>query len=268
MWGAIVGDIAGSIYEYQQYNKVSPLVINELITQDGFYSDDTILTLAIYDAIRNDKDYEKYLRMYGERFINYVPDTNLKEHFPTTFGGGFVKWLKGENDGKSMGNGAMMRISGIGNMFDTEEEVIENARLATIPSHDTSSAIECATTIALVIFYARMGLNKEQIRQKIDVGSIEYKPFEVFNKTCNETIGNCLYAFFESVNFEDALRIVLSFGGDTDTNAAIVGSMAEAFYGIPEHLVNQARKKLPATMSFVIDDAYARKVRSAYIKER
>lgn len=264
MWGAVVGDIAGSIYEFRQYKNVSNITIHELITDDCFFSDDTILTLAIYDAIRNDRDYEKYLKLYGNRFLDYVPTTNIKDHFPTAFGGRFAKWLKGEADGKSYGNGAMMRISGVGNMFNTEEEVVENARLATIPSHNTNSAIECATIISLVIFYSRMGLNKEQIRRKIDVGSIEYQPFKAFNKTCYETIGNCLYAFFDSVNFEDALRKVISYGGDTDTNGAIVGAMAEAFYGIPEYLVNKARKKLPSTMAYILDDSYARKTRNAY----
>ena len=268
MWGAVVGDIAGSLYEYQQYRKVTHITVNELITPDSFFSDDTILTVAIYDAIRNNHDYEKYLRFYGERYIDYVPDTLLKERFQTTFGGQFAKWLKGETDGTSIGNGAMMRISGVGNMFNTEEEVIENARLATIPTHNSESAIDSARIIALVIFYARMGYNKEEIRNKIAVGTIEYVPFSKFNKTCYETINNCLYAFFESVNFEDALRKVISYGGDTDTNGAIVGAMAEAYYGIPEYLVNQARKKLPVTMAYVLDDAYARKARNAYIKEK
>lgn len=268
MWGAIVGDLAGSIYEYKQHSKVEPIVLDELIVPDSFFSDDSILTIAIYDAIRNGREYEKYLRLYGNRYLDHVPETLKAEHFPTTFGGGFAKWLKGESDGKSMGNGAMMRISGVGYMFDTEEEVVENARLATIPSHDTASAVECATIIAKIIFYSRMGLKKDQIREKLNIGSIEYVPFERFNKTCNETIGNCLYAFFESCNFEDALRRVISYGGDTDTNGAIVGAMAEAYYGIPEYLVNQARKKLDTTMAFILDDAYARKTRNAYIKER
>jgi ADP-ribosylglycohydrolase len=104
-----------------------------------------------------------------------------------------------------------------------------------------------------------MGYSKEEIFSKIDVGTIEYKPFEKFNKTCYETLNNCLYAFFNSVNFEDAICKVISYGGDTDTNAAIVGGMAEAFYGIPEHLVRKARKKLPTIFSIILDDAYAKK---------
>lgn len=262
MWGAIVGDLAGSIYERKQYRNVTPIDVKELITEDSFYTDDTILTVAIYDAIRSSHDYENALREYGKRFVDYRPQTSVKEIFPTAFGGNFVRWLKNENDGKSIGNGAMMRISGIGNMFYTEKEVIENAILATKPSHNTPSAIESAKTVALIIFYARMGYNKSHIREKLGFDTIEYKPFEKFNKTCDETLNNCLYALFESQNFEDALRKVISFGGDTDTDGAIVGAMAEALYGIPEYLVNKARKKIPTFFSYILEEAYTRKIRN------
>ena len=262
MWGAIIGDLAGSTYEYSQHQKTTPIVVDELITEDSFFTDDTILTIAIYNAIRGNRDYENSLKEYGIRYLNYVPETSCGERFHSVFGGRFEKWLKGEADDKSIGNGAMMRISGIGKMFITEEEVVKNAMLATIPSHNTLEAIDCARTVALVIFYARMGYKKEEIKKAIGIESVEYKPFESFNKTCYETLNNCLYAFFESVNFEDALRKVLSYGGDTDTNGAIVGAMAEAFYGIPEHLITKARKKLPIYLAYVLDEAYTRKNRS------
>ncbi len=266
MWGAVIGDLAGSTYEYSQTKKIEPVLVSDLISDDSFFTDDTILTVAIYDAIREgkDPDYEKVLRQYGERYIDSSPETSFQNHFHGYFGGNFVRWIKREAAGNSIGNGAMMRISGVGKMFDTEEEVIKNAMLATIPSHHSTEAIDCARTVALIIFYARKGLKKEEIREKLDLGVIEYKPFYQFNKTCYDTLNNCLYALFESMNFEDAIRKVLSYGGDTDTNAAIVGSMAEAIYGIPEYLVNQARKKVPTIFSYILDDSYIRKVR--YLK--
>ena len=255
MWGAIIGDLAGSVYEYQQYKKISPIEVDKLITENSFYTDDTILTVALYEAIYNQIDYGKILKMYGKSYMNYVPSTNAP-HFKMAFGNNFLKWIQGEEEGKSIGNGAMMRISPIGKMFNTEKDVIEQAMLATKPSHDTIEAIECSRIVALIIYYARMGLSKCEIRNKLDYTILEYKPFEKFNKTCYETLNNCLFAVFESNNFEEALKMVISFGGDTDTNGAIVGSMAEALYGIPEYLVRQAKRKLPGMFTYFIDKAY------------
>ena len=102
-----------------------------------------------------------------------------------------------------------------------------------------------ATIIALIIFYARKDLTKEEIIEKLNI-KYSYKPFEKFNLTCHETIDNCLYALFTSNSFEEAIRKVISYGGDTDTNACITGSMAEALYGIDESLIEQASKKIPS----------------------
>ena len=267
MWGAVIGDLAGSVYEYSQTKKIEPISVTDLITEDSFFTDDTILTVAIYDAIREggEPDYEKALKHYGNLYADHSPETTCRSHFHTYFGGNFVKWIKGEAPGNSIGNGAMMRISGVAKMFDTEEDVVKNAMLATIPSHHTTEAIDCARTVALIIFYARQGIKKEEIREKLDLGVIEYKPFYQFNKTCYDTLNNCLYALFESCNFEDAIRKVLAYGGDTDTNAAIVGSMAEAIYGVPEYLVNQARKKIPTVFSYILDDSYSQIIRHSKI---
>ena len=92
MWGSIMGDLAGSVYEYSQIKEVTPIEVDELIKEDSFYSDDTILTVAVLDAILNDRDYNKYLRKYGKRFISYRPD--VIPYFETSFSPGFIKWLK------------------------------------------------------------------------------------------------------------------------------------------------------------------------------
>lgn len=151
MWGAVIGDLAGSVYEYEQYKKVGLIPVNELITKDSFLTGNTILIIAVCDAIRSLVDYEGMLREYGNKYIKYRPQTSSEEIFPSAFGGYFVRWLKGENNGESIGNGAMMRISCIGKMFDTEEEVIHNVILATTPSHNTISAINCAKIVARVL---------------------------------------------------------------------------------------------------------------------
>lgn len=256
MWGAIIGDIAGSIYEYEQIKKVEPVNATEIIPKDGFFSDDTILTVAILDAIENDKNYEKYLKQYGKKYIDYKPE--IIPYFKTSFSPGFVKWVNGNNEGKSIGNGAMMRISPVGYMFNSEQEVIKNVRLATIPSHDTIEAIECSKVIALIIYHSRQGMTKEQIIKKMDL-KLKYKPFEKFNSTCNETIDNCLFALFNANNFEESIKNVISYGGDTDTNACIVGSMAEAMYGIDLELIKQVKKKIPKEFTQVLEIAYKNK---------
>ena len=242
MYGAIIGDLAGSIYEYEQVKKIKPVKINNIIEDSSFYSDDTILTIAIIDAILNDKNYDKYLRKYINDYKDYKP--NFNPYFKTPFSSNLIKWSNSNSTGNSHGNGAMMRISPIGYMFNSEKEIIENAKLATIPSHNSKEAIESATTIALMIYYFRTGLSKDEVYKKLNI-KLNYKPFEKFNTTCEETIDNCLYIFYYSNNFEDAIRKTIMMGGDTDTNACIVGSLAESFYGIDNNLKEQAENKLP-----------------------
>ena len=243
MYGAIIGDLAGSIYEFDQTKEIKKVKVDKLINKQSFYSDDTILTIAILDAIKNDKNYSKYLKQYINKYKDYKP--NFSPYFKTIFSSDLIEWACGDYSNNSIGNGAMMRISPIGYMFNSEEEIIKNARLATIPSHNTKQSVDCATIIALMIYYFRNGMSKKECFLKLHVLP-NYEKFEKFNKTCYETINNCLTAIFYSNGFEDAIKKVLLMGGDTDTNACIVGSVAEALYGIDEELKFEAEKKLPS----------------------
>lgn len=263
MWGAIIGDMAGSIYEFTQIKKISPVQVETLIQKESYFSDDTILTIAILDAILHNQDYGFYLRKYGKAFKNYKPEY---ETFLGPFSPNFMKWVDSDEIGNNIGNGAMMRISSVGYMFNTEEEVRENAKKATIPSHNSQEAIECATTIALIIFYARKGYSKEQIIDQLQL-SFEYTPFQEFNGTCYKTIDNCLYAVFHSNNYEEAVKKVLSYGGDTDTNACIVGAMAEALYGVDDELIALAKQKLPQEFIEILEQGYS-KTKKIYKKAR
>lgn len=256
MYGAIIGDLAGSVYEYEQCKAAKNVNINKIIEDNAFYSDDTILTIAIADAILNDKDYDKYLRYYINKYSSYRPD--FKPYFKTTFSPNLIEWSNSNKIGQSKGNGAMMRISSVGYMFDTEDEVIENAKLATIPSHNTEEAINAATKIALIIFYLRNGLTKEEIYNKLKL-ELRFNKFEKFNTTCSSTIDNCLYVFYHSTGFEDAIRKIIYLGGDTDTNACIVGSMAEAAYGINDELIKQVNDKIPDEFKKVLSKVYEKR---------
>lgn len=256
MFGAIIGDLSGSIYEYDQIKKVTQKYIDgQIITKDSFFSDDTILTIAILDAVLNNKNYEYYLKKYTTEYINYKP--NFTPYFKTSFSPMFIKWVNDNKIGTSIGNGAMMRISPIGYLFDNEKDIITNAKLATMPSHNTEEAINCATVIALIIFYLRKGLSKEEIIKRLNI-KIKYEEFIKFNYTCKDTIDNCLYALFTSNNFEDSIKKVISYGGDTDTNACIVGSMAEALFGIDENLISEASKKIPFDFVQILDKGYSK----------
>ena len=244
MYGAIIGDLAGSIYEYNQTKEIISIIPNKIISEDSFYSDDTIL---------HDKNYDYYLRKYIQEYKNYKP--NFSPYFKTSFSPNLIKWSESDIKGTSCGNGAIMRISPIGYMFDSEEEVRENAYLATIPTHNTKEAIDAATIVALIIYHARHGLKKGEIFKKLNIDS-NYRPFTKFNKTCNETLDNCLYMLENSSGFANSIRKTLLMGGDTDTNCAIVGSMAEAIYGIDDKLIKEANEKIPESFQKLLVRGY------------
>lgn len=253
MYGNIIGDLAGSIYEYNQIKQISNITINKLIEQNSFISDDTILTIAILDAIVNNKEYEEKLREYGLKYENFVkPEI---PYFEKTFSPGFIKWLHGKSEGKSYGNGAMMRIAPVGYLFNSLEEVEEQSRLATMPSHNSKEAIDCATIIAKIIFLARKGYSKEDIIKKLNINLIEKKINE-FNYTCSNTIDICLYSLFTTNSFEESIKKVISYGGDTDTNACIVGGMAEAIYGLDEQYIKEVDKKIPDEFKKILKKIY------------
>lgn len=253
MLGAIYGDKAGSIYEYEQTKNIKPIKRDKLILENSFYSDDTIETIAVMDAIINKKDYEKTLKEYILAYENYKP--NYSPYFKTAFSPNTIKWANGIKDNNSVGNGALMRISPVGYLFNTEEEVIKNSFLVTKTSHNSKSAIESAKIIALMIFYFRKGLTKEEIYKKLNL-EIKYIPFKKFNTACDETIGNCLYVIYNSNSFEDAIRKTLLLGGDTDTNACIVGSVAEAIYGMNKQEEEDAIKGLPNDFIKILKKVY------------
>ena len=253
MWGAVIGDLAGSIYEYEQIKKIKTVQTKEIIPSNAFFSDDTILTVAIAEAFQTDKNYEEALKKYGKEYVNYKPKFN--PYFKTSFSPGYIKWLNSNKQCTSVGNGAMMRISPIGFGSTSEKEVKENAKLATEPSHNSKEAIVYATLTALIIFYAKSGTKKGEILKKLNI-NLKYREFEKFNTTCSQTFDNCVYAAFSSNSFEESINKILKFGGDTDTNACITGSIAESLYGINPELVEQAKKYIPSEFIKIIEKEY------------
>ena len=263
MWGAIIGDIAGSIYEGEQVKNTHRIIVNNLIEDDSFFSDDTILTIAILDAYLNDKNYEEKLKEYVNKY------RDIKHpYFNSPFSPGFIKWADGKRGNNSIGNGAMMRISSIPYLANSFIELIDEVNNATSVSHNTREAVGCTLVISDIIYSSIHGMPKEELQKKYKK-YINYHDFEHFNSTCYETLNNCLYALFSTNCFEDAIKEVISYGGDTDTNACIVGSMAESMYGVPNYLIEEARSKLPSEFIELLDIAYSKtnnKKRHRYCK--
>ena len=242
MYGAIYGDIVGSIYEYNQLLEITSINPEKLICDNSFYSDDTILTIAILDAILNGQNYDKYIRKYIHEYRDYKP--NFEPYFEHPFSPGIIRWSQINTFGTSKGNGALMRISPVPFMFDNEQDVLINTCLATQTTHKCKESINAATTLALLIYKLRTDYIKGEAFNEMNLNP-QYEPFKRFNTTCNETLNNCLWAFHESNCFEDAMRKTLLMGGDTDTNCAIVGALAEAAYGIDDSIIDIVNSKIP-----------------------
>lgn len=278
MLGAIIGDIVGSYYEvleitYQKEHsthrpyeeRIKILDKNTpLFTNDSSYTDDTILTCAIYDAIKNgNKEYAKYLKEYGLREI----DLGLDKYGRSRFGKGFVDWLKGNSEGCSYGNGAAMRISPVGYLFDSLEEIKEEAYNATIPSHNHIDAINGATSIAEAIYLLRIGYTKEKLENYIkenyydlnyDLDDLQHN--NKFSSKALVTVPQAIYMFLISESFEDCIRKSISIGGDTDTIACIAGSLAESYYGVPEDIKVRTKKYLSKDIyNLIKGDYYGRR---------
>ena len=225
MLGAIAGDIIGSIYESNSIKtKEFPL-----FDPRCRFTDDTVLTVALADAILNDKVYSTVMKGYFHRYPN------------AGYGASFSRWAlsSGDQPYHSYGNGAAMRISPAGWAFERLEEVLEKARQFTEVTHDHPEGIKGAQATAAAIFLARTGRSKEEIRSSIEATFHydlsrtldEIRPGYVFNVSCQGTVPQAMRAFWESRDFEDAIRNAISLGGDSDTLACITGGIAEAFYG-------------------------------------
>lgn len=245
MIGAIIGDIVGSRFEFNNHRSKD----FELFTDNCFPTDDSIMTVAVGQAIAECQgDYSNLSR----KAIECMQD--LGRIYPDCgFGGMFYQWIFSENPQpySSFGNGAAMRISGVGFAARTLEEAKELAYKVTAISHNHPEGIKGAEAVAVSIFLARKGKTKHEIRKyiednyyKINFTIDEIRATYRFNETCQETVPQALAAFFESDSFEDTLRNAISVGGDSDTLAAIACSIAEGYYGVPDDLRKQAESYL------------------------
>ena len=275
MLGAIIGDIVGSTYEVKEVEalknkqkvsyeeRIKILDKNIPLFIDGSsVTDDSILTVAIADAILNNNDYNYYLNLYGNREVNLGND----EYGRSKFGNGFVNWLYDNSKNNSYGNGCAMRISPVGFYYEDINDVLEQTYLATIPSHNHEESIKSASAVTTAIYLAKNNYTKEEIKNyiennyfKLDYNLEELQHNYTFTSRAINSVPQAIFCFLESNDFEDAIRKSISIGGDTDTIAAITGSISEAYYGIPEYLINESIPYLKDYMKEVVNKFYKKK---------
>ena len=253
MYGAILGDIVGSPYEFDCNNykaKDFPL-----FSRRSDFTDDTVMTLAVAKALlstrgQDDAAIKAALVREMQQLGRAYPDRGYGTHF-----GG---WLY-EDDPQpyqSYGNGSAMRVGPVGWAFDTKEQTLDMARQSAACTHNHPDGIKGAQAAALCIFMARNGASKEEMREAIEheIGYAlnftcdEIRPTYCWGGTCEKSVPQAVVAFLDGTNFEDCIRNAVSIGGDSDTIACITGSIAEAFYGIPADIRERAETYLPEQM--------------------
>ena len=253
MYGAIIGDLAGSIYEYDQTKNTREIKPRKILESDAFYSDDTILTIATLDAILENRSYKEMYKKYYQEFKNYKPD--FEPYFKGTFSPGFAKWAEGKKEGNSIGNGTLMRMSPIPYIYGNTLAMYINLYDSVNTSHNSDEARIYALSLANFIVKANNPSLRDSLLNEEEF-DLKYMPFTKFNTTCKETLPNVLYAVLTSRDFEEAILKTVSMGGDTDTNAAIAGSIAEGLFGIPDSLIRDTNKYLPPEFVKKLEKGY------------
>lgn len=254
LMGAILGDIAGSIYEFDPHKST------DINLQDNRmdYTDDTIMTIAVADWILNDKRHTmnglvERMQQWGRRY----------PHPMGAYGNMFSQWLRSDNPMpyNSWGNGSAMRVSAVGFAFDTLEETMNVAKKCAEVTHNHPEGIKGAQATAAAIFMARTGSPKEVIRRYItdifgynlDRSCDDIRPTYGFDGSCQGTVPESIIAFLDSKDYEDALWLCISLGGDADTMGAITGAIAGAYYNkMPYALYEFGMEKLPKDIQNVV----------------
>ena len=257
MYGAILGDITGSPYEFDRGSKSK---VFPFFDKGCTFTDDSVMTIAVADALlstmgRSDEDIKKALTASLKHWGRKYPDAG--------YGGRFCEWLFTDNTKPygSYGNGSAMRVSSAGWLYDTLEETRHAAKLTAEVTHNHPEGIKGAEATAAAIFLARTGCAKKDIRDYITKEfrydltrtADEIRPSYVHVETCQETVPEAITAFLEGGSFEDVIRTAVSLGGDCDTLTCIAGSIAEAFYGVPDDLKKECRSRVTKDMLKVID---------------
>lgn len=246
MIGAIIGDIIGSTYEFHNIQNYD----FELFPQGSSFTDDTVCTIAIADAILRSIPYRESLIEWCRKY----------PHPKGAYGASFSRWIYDPQPYDSFGNGAAMRVSPIGWAFSKSTIVLDEAKKSAECSHSHEEGIKGAMTTALATWYLAnhkwKDAKKEVQNMCIELYGKDYVAnlpmIGIWDETCQGCVPLALHLFSLSKSFEDAIRIAVSYGGDSDTLGAIVGSLAGAFYEIPQEIISKAMSYLPDEMVEVI----------------
>lgn len=261
MLGSIIGDIVGSIYEFNNIKtKDFPL-----FTEEMEFTDDSVLTFATADWLLHGGNVGKYYAEYASKFPCVMGG----------YGNNFHEWAIGvKRTGimcpyNSCGNGSAMRVGPVGWAFDDEDEVLKHAEISAECTHNHPEGIKGAQATALCICMARQGKSKDEIRQAI-VEQFNYDLNFTIEEIradygwvsdrfgngglCQASVPQAIVAFLDSTDFEDAIRNAICIGGDSDTIGCITGSIAEAFYGIPQNIRERAMSYLPDELATLVEE--------------
>jgi type I restriction enzyme M protein len=206
----------------------------------------------------NDELYYQVLRINATEQLRQM---TLKYPY-AGYGSSFAHWAQAENQQpyNSWGNGAAMRVSAAGWAAGCERDCLRLARAVTDVTHNHPEGLRGAEATALAIYHARNKASKATIHDyveksyyRLNFSTDEIRPSYQFNESCQDAVPQAIVAFLESNDFEDAIRIAISLGGDSDTLAAITGSIAEAYYGAPDDIANTARSYLDESLLAILD---------------
>lgn len=257
MIGAILGDIIGSRFERRNTKSKD----FELFTKECCPTDDSYMTFAVAKAI---VESEGDLERLGECAVKSMQEIGRANPY-AGFGGMFYKWLFSENPMpyNSLGNGAGMRVSPVAFVAKTLDECKNMSRIVTEATHNHPEGIRGAEAIAVSTWLLLHGAKKEEIRKTVcenyytlDFTIDEIRPKYKFDVTCMGSVPQAIEAFLESESFEDAIRTAVSIGGDSDTIAAMTGALAESFYGVPNELYDEAKKRCPPDLFKFVEMCY------------
>lgn len=275
MLGAIIGDIAGSRFEFNNYKSKNFALFggDGLAGGKVYFTDDTVMTVAVAAALLKTREQTREQTRAAESEENFKRILTGSMHYygarypHAGYGGRFGYWLecRSRQPYNSFGNGAAMRVSPAAWVADSLKESERLAALTAGVTHDHPEGIKGAQATAAAIWLARNGSTKQQIREYIEERYYprslkrtlaEIRPGYTFDETCQGTVPEAIISFLESENFEDAIRCAVSLGGDSDTLAAITGTIAEAFYGIPPEIKAEAMSLLDDELRGVVREFY------------
>lgn len=257
MFGAILGDIIGSVYEFSEIKTKK----FRFFAPGSDYTDDSIMTIAVAQALL---DYRREGTPFSEAVVKRMREFGRRYPHPMgAYGGGFSRWLRSPDPKpyNSIGNGSAMRVSACAWAAHSLEEALELAKQSAEVTHNHPEGIKGAQATCACAYLARTGKSKDEIRAYVREN---FYPLEKtidqwreeggFNDTCQGTVPPAIEAFLAADSYEDAIRNCISTGGDADTIASITGGIAEAFFGVPEEMKQEAIRLLPEDLLSVVLD--------------